>query len=484
MCFTVCHTLLSHLVTFLLVLFDFCFESLPAMPEDTFPNRLDDAALPAESHQTAGGDENTGEDDLPPVQPPSAGFIVQLFLVPGLIVLVVVGVWALFGKLASSEQNWQRLVEEVRQDNPHRRWRGATSLIQLLRADQEQGEQGDKLSSNPDVAQALAGMLAEELDSRSSKPEDLKKREFLARGLRLLDVPDIVLPVLQRAMTSHANDPAHNDVRKNAVASIAVIIGRADEKDRKAEGTLPGLHLKEIIQSPGFMDDLLSVSRDRESLMRHVAAYTLGLIPTQPARQRLEVMLEDTDEKTRINAAIGLARQNSRKGLPVFKTVLQQAADEQAVGTLTVERRTSRYFWIGVAAFVLLISAVWAFGTTYTGRRIVSASIALVALTMMCWGIYDLVQNPTYRAAPDSNEPEITSQEFASERQAARNRRFERLVSLQNTLTALRQLNGHLTTPQRQELIALIEPIADEHPEPRIRIDASRTLRLLRAEET
>ena len=28
-------------------------------------------------------------DDLPPVQPPSAGFIVQLFVVPGLIVLAV-----------------------------------------------------------------------------------------------------------------------------------------------------------------------------------------------------------------------------------------------------------------------------------------------------------------------------------------------------------------------------------------------------------
>ena len=34
-------------------------------------------------------------DDLPPVQPPSAGFLVQLFLVPGIIVAVIVVVWVM-----------------------------------------------------------------------------------------------------------------------------------------------------------------------------------------------------------------------------------------------------------------------------------------------------------------------------------------------------------------------------------------------------
>ena len=48
-----------------------------------------------------------GESALPPVEPPSAGFIVQLFVVPALIVLAVVGVWALFGKIASSDEDWR-----------------------------------------------------------------------------------------------------------------------------------------------------------------------------------------------------------------------------------------------------------------------------------------------------------------------------------------------------------------------------------------
>ncbi|MBV8266772.1 MAG: hypothetical protein JO252_10645, partial [Planctomycetaceae bacterium] len=43
--------------------------------------------------------------DLPPVEAPSAGFIVQLFVIPAVIVAVVIVVWLLFGKLAGGERD-------------------------------------------------------------------------------------------------------------------------------------------------------------------------------------------------------------------------------------------------------------------------------------------------------------------------------------------------------------------------------------------
>jgi hypothetical protein len=76
-------------------------------------------------------------EDLPPVQPPSAGFILQLFVVPGLIVLAIVAVWLLFGKLAGNEQDWKGLLVELQHPNEHRRWRGALGLAQMLKADQD-----------------------------------------------------------------------------------------------------------------------------------------------------------------------------------------------------------------------------------------------------------------------------------------------------------------------------------------------------------
>ena len=36
------------------------------------------------------------DDSLPPVEPPSAAFLVQLFLVPGIIVAIIVCVWLAF----------------------------------------------------------------------------------------------------------------------------------------------------------------------------------------------------------------------------------------------------------------------------------------------------------------------------------------------------------------------------------------------------
>ena len=42
-------------------------------------------------------------DDLPAVQPPSARFIVQLFVVPGLIVAAIVAVWLLWNWLAPAD---------------------------------------------------------------------------------------------------------------------------------------------------------------------------------------------------------------------------------------------------------------------------------------------------------------------------------------------------------------------------------------------
>ena len=43
--------------------------------------------------------------DLPPVEPPSAGFVVQLFVIPAAVVVVVIIVWLLFGKLAGGERD-------------------------------------------------------------------------------------------------------------------------------------------------------------------------------------------------------------------------------------------------------------------------------------------------------------------------------------------------------------------------------------------
>src|SRR5687768_12143051 len=109
-----------------------------AVPSDSIPPA--DAPLP---------------EHLPPVEPPSAAFIVQLFLVPALIVAAVIGLYLLFGKLAAGDTDWRQLVSDIKSDNPNVRWRAALNLAEGLDSDESRGLDGQQLASIPEIATAL-----------------------------------------------------------------------------------------------------------------------------------------------------------------------------------------------------------------------------------------------------------------------------------------------------------------------------------------
>lgn len=271
----------------------------------------------------------SGDDDLPPVEPPSAGFIVQLFVVPALIVAVIVAVYLLFGRLASGEQDWRKQLTDVRSDNPHVRWRGALGLAQMLQVDES--ADGERLAENRDVAQELAALLTESLAKASTAEDDLKQQEFLARTLGLVDVDDVSVPALSAAL-----QPAEDaTVRKNALAALATIANRREQAGHPFDDRL-------------VIDDIIGISEESDAMLRHVATYTLGLFNSPTATQRLEVLIEHADPMTRLNAAVGLARRGSLAGLPVFEAVLSEARSAPAA---TVEVPTAGQSSEAAAAF-------------------------------------------------------------------------------------------------------------------------------------
>lgn len=257
-------------------------------------------------------------DELPPVEPPSAGFIMQLFVVPALIVLAVVAVWALFGRIASAEQDWRSLVAELRSGNEHRRWRAALGLAQMLKGDQEKGEKGEGLARNPQVCKELTALLEEQLGKTTSRKDDLKQQAFLARTLGFLDLPEVVVPVLVKA-TDVQNDI---DVRRNSLASLALVLGRADER-------------KEHPATSETVDRLIEVTSDPELQIRQLAVYCLGLIPEEAARDHLKWVVDNDsqDATVRANAAVALSRQHSKAGLGYLRTVLKDAAAAKPADT-------------------------------------------------------------------------------------------------------------------------------------------------------
>jgi len=247
----------------------------------------------------------TRDDDLPPVQPPSAGFIVQLFVVPALIVLAVVAVWTLFGRLAIGEQDWRRLVQDLESANPHVHKRAMFGLAQLLDADQRLKHRGQQLAANPEIARALVSQFERSLNQTAPDDETLSLQVYLSRALGLLDVPATTVPVLVKALEPQRQ----TEIRKGAVTSLALIAGRALER---------GEPLGEMAIAA-----LTELSQDADPTLRRPAAFTLGLTPSPVAVDRLQVLLADADVMTAVNAAVALARQQSTAGFEVFVRALE-----------------------------------------------------------------------------------------------------------------------------------------------------------------
>ena len=272
-------------------------------------------------------------DDLPPVQPPSAGFIVQLFVVPGLIVLAVVAVWALFGRIAAGEQDWRKLAQELQSPNTHIRNRAMYGLAQVLDQDRLRGEQGQHLASNPEIVRGLSDQLVKELQTGSSSLESVAIQQYLTRALGLLNAPDsarVLLPgataadpsgaaslrqaaaaSMNAALKSALKPTRDIEIRKSAAASIAFIASRALER-----GT--------PLEAPELVQALIDASSAQEPVMRHAVAWTLGQFRSADAVQHLQVLLGHDDVMTRINAAISLSHSGSTDGLAVFKQALTE----------------------------------------------------------------------------------------------------------------------------------------------------------------
>lgn len=350
-------------------------------------------------------------DELPPVEPPSAGFIVQLFVIPGIIVAALIGAWTLFDRMVSGQQDVGHVLNDLASTNEHRRWRAAFNLAQMLETDAHMGEDGQQLAQNPQVAAALAGLLEEQVRSTSKDEKQLKHQAFLAKTLGWFDVPDLVIPALRGAIniTPEPREAAGNrrpdrfelpgdgdadygirglqqEVRCSAIGSVARIAGRAAERGAP-------------LDHPELVKDLIAVCSDDSPTVRQLGVFSLGLFPEEAVKKRLTASLLDADENTRINAAIALARQDSSEGFTVFVDVLQEATEPvlpEAADSMTVEER----------------------------RR--------------------------YQSAVE----------------------FRRLVALRNTLKAIEELTDRFDAEQQKQLVELIQFHADTSKSPEIRTAA------------
>ena len=240
------------------------------------------------------------DDSLPPVEPPNAAFLVQLFLVPGVIVAIIVGVWLAFHWLAHLGSDPQAYVKTLRRDNEGR-WQAALNLANDLR-----GPGGAALKSDESLATELGRILDDEASSGRSGEQSQTLRLYLCRALGEFAIPAAAGPLVARARG--VSDP---QTSRAAVEALAVLATNLVAAGRSFD------------DAAGVTASVIAAAQSDDAQLRSASAFTLGVVGGPAAIERLGLLAGDPSDDVRFNAALALARQGQVES---FETLAEMLA--------------------------------------------------------------------------------------------------------------------------------------------------------------
>lgn len=274
----------------------------------TSPSSPDDPQLKANTSESS----HSADDALPPVQAPSAGFLLQLFFIPLIIVASIVMVWGMFSWLAHMGSDPKDLVKGLKALDDAS-WQRAYQLSEHLR-----NPEYDNLKRDPELAGELVDLLESELkDGRLDKAR-INLRIYLCRALGEFEL-DSVTDVLVEAATTE-RDVKEIAVRRSAIEGLATLASHVgNEKMRSHESAM-----KVLIDSCNERSSSGDLPERDE--IRSTAAFALGVIGGGQAQDRLALLLADANHNVRFNAATGLARHGDQRCLSVLIGMLDPAS--------------------------------------------------------------------------------------------------------------------------------------------------------------
>ena len=225
------------------------------------------------------------DDSLPPVEPPSAAFLVQLFLVPGVIVGIIVCVWLAFHWLAHLGNDPQAYVRTLRRANEGR-WQAALNLANDLR-----GPNGSGLKADVKLASELGSILDDEVGSGRTGEQSETLRLYLCRALGEFSVPEAA-PALVRRVNANDDEPT----TQAAIEAIAVLATNLQNAGRSFENR------DDVVAA------VLAATTSANSRVRDACGFTLGVLGGERSIDGLLRLVGDPSADVRSNAALGLAR--------------------------------------------------------------------------------------------------------------------------------------------------------------------------------
>jgi hypothetical protein len=216
--------------------------------------------------------------DIPKESPRTILF--QFVVFPLGIVAIAVGIFFLFGRLASDEQSVPDYLNEVRSGGRRERWQAAYQLSQLINA----GE----AKKYPNLVNDVARVYAE------AKNDDPRIRQYLSMVLGNLG-DKRATPLLIDGLGDR-----HPETRIYA----ALALGR--------------------LRDPAAVPPLMKAFAEDERDVRKAAAYALGELRDPRALPALVGALQDPIADVRYNAAIAVARFGDTRAIGVIREMLDR----------------------------------------------------------------------------------------------------------------------------------------------------------------
>lgn len=285
---------------------------------------------------------------LPTVTPPSGRFIAQLFLVPGLIVVVAVLFLLAFRYLLGGGYEPANFLKQLDNDNADIRWRGASDLAQVLKRPESLHLKADAAFAL-DLAQRLGAglddLLQEEKrvadntaaaapaakDAAWGKPLDAKRNyvNFLAATMGDFLVP-VGIPLLSDIMLRNDSPDPKNILRRRLALSALINLGDNINGFRKLPATQQaeirallvketgaadprralaarnGLYYLDKKQTPenattGIVEvdrTLARVAQDPDQFLRELVAYAFNFWDGPQAEPTLQKLARDQGQGT------------------------------------------------------------------------------------------------------------------------------------------------------------------------------------------
>jgi HEAT repeat protein len=233
---------------------------------------------------------------------------VQFFLIP----LAVVGITVLgylgFRSLLTDDRHAEDYLTQIRTGGTDRRWPAAYELSRMM--------------ADPAVRanHELAPILVEAFER--AKSDDPRVRRYLALAIGRLDpLPKEAIAALSQSLDepdegyktdwfSHLTGGADSEAGEARISTIWALGSSGDES------VVP--KLQPLYESP-------------DAGIRKMVVYALGALPGSTQLSTLRTALADAEPDVRWNAAVALARHDSRDGVAVLQQMLDRAYVERTV---------------------------------------------------------------------------------------------------------------------------------------------------------